>query len=54
MSDTVKMDLPAARPYKGIAYGPGQGIDVPKEAAERWADKKAAKAETKATKGGKK
>lgn len=56
MSDTVKLDLLTAQTHKGIAYGPGEGIEVPKAAAERWGladNKKAAKAE-KSPKGGKK
>jgi hypothetical protein len=56
MSDTVKMDLAAAITHKGVAYGPGEGIEVPRERAEKMSatETKAAKAETKATKGGKK
>lgn len=56
MSDTTKVDLAAAQVYKGIAYGPGEGVEVPKAAAERWGkdEKKTAKAESKSTRKGRK
>jgi hypothetical protein len=57
MGDTVKVDLPTAVIYRGTAYGPGEGVDVPTDVAQAaglTGEKKAAKAAKKATKKGRK